>query len=334
MNDLKTLFYDPRQGLISVDKLYKKTKELNLNLSYNQVKSFYEKQPVNQLLKPIRKPQHFNSIKADYPSHIYQVDIMVYTRFTYHSYKYILVVIDIYSRFMECRAMTNRSMINIIKNFKSIIDNMGAPYLIQGDQEFNKKQFVSLLINNNIKFSFSSPYQVHKNAIVERVNLTISMLLQKQRIVTKRYDWYNWLNDMSYNYNHTKHNTIKNTPFDVFTGKAFNLQVIKKVEVKLRIGDKVRKIEKLHIFQKGDSVKASKDIYIISDIQNNKIYLQGDNYNSYKPYELFKVTQPDNDDIIDYSELPTNEIKNNKIKQLFKKLDISQDNILDYKRKH
>ena len=38
MNDLKTLFYDPRQGLISVDKLYKKTKQQDLNLTYNQVK--------------------------------------------------------------------------------------------------------------------------------------------------------------------------------------------------------------------------------------------------------------------------------------------------------
>ena len=139
MNDLKTLFYDPRQGLISLNKLFEKTKQKNLNLSYNQVKGFYEKQPVNQLLKPIRKPQNFNSIVSNYPGHIYQIDIMVYTRFAYHSYKYILVVIDNYSRYMECRAMTNRSMLSIIKNFKSIIDNMGAPYLIQGDQEFNKK---------------------------------------------------------------------------------------------------------------------------------------------------------------------------------------------------
>ncbi len=38
----------------------------------------------------------------------YQMDIIVYNRYEYHKYKYILVVIDIYSRFAQARAMTNR----------------------------------------------------------------------------------------------------------------------------------------------------------------------------------------------------------------------------------
>ena len=93
MEQLKQLFYNPKEGYISLDKLYTKVKDSKINLSYKQVKEFYEGQAVNQVMKPARKTKKFNSIYANYPGQIFQMDIIVYDRYTYHNYKYILVVI-------------------------------------------------------------------------------------------------------------------------------------------------------------------------------------------------------------------------------------------------
>lgn len=285
---LKELFYNTKKGLVSLEKLKKKAKEEGIELSYKDIEKFYKAQSINNLLKPVRKPKKFNSIVANYPSHIYQMDIINYQRYKYHNYQYILVVIDINSRYTEARAMTNRRLETIIKNFKEIIEVMGPPYKIQCDNEFNKKEFINVLEKYNINVSFSDPNEINKNAIVERVNATILMLLQKIRLTTNTYNWNKYLSDVIENYNDTYHSTIKNKPIDVFIGDAFNEQDIIDVKNLIEEGDKVRKVIKKEVFDKIDKVKLSKDVYTVEKVKKNKIKLFDDE-KLYKPYEL-KIT--------------------------------------------
>ena len=65
MEQLKELFYNPKTGYISLDKLYEKIKKNKLNLTYEQVKDFYHSQALTQIMKPIRKSNKFNSIYAN-----------------------------------------------------------------------------------------------------------------------------------------------------------------------------------------------------------------------------------------------------------------------------
>lgn len=285
---LKELFYNTKKGLVSLEKLKKKAKEEGIELSYKDIEKFYKAQSINNLLKPVRKPKKFNSIVANYPSHIYQMDIINYQRYKYHNYQYILVVIDINSRYTEARAMTNRRLETIIKNFKEIIEVMGPPYKIQCDNEFNKKEFINVLEKYNINVSFSDPNEINKNAIVERVNATILMLLQKIRLTTNTYNWNKYLSDVIENYNDTYHSTIKNKPIDVFIGDAFNEQDIIDVKNLIEEGDKVRKVIKKEVFDKIDKVKLSKEVYTVEKVKKNKIKLFDDE-KLYKPYEL-KIT--------------------------------------------
>ena len=53
MDKLKELYYNPKEGFISFEKLYSKVKENKLNLTYTDVKDFYKSQAVNQVMKPI-----------------------------------------------------------------------------------------------------------------------------------------------------------------------------------------------------------------------------------------------------------------------------------------
>jgi Fe2+ or Zn2+ uptake regulation protein len=329
MEKLKALFYNPKEGLVSKDKLYKKVKEKGIDLNRRQVYEFYDNQAVNQVLKPIRRTKNFNSYTANYPGHIYQIDIIVYNRYMINKQSYILVVIDIYSRFMIAKAMGNRELSTIIKTYEMIIKEMGPPYELQGDNEFNKADFIKRLDKDGTVYRFSNPNEKHKNPIVERVNGTIAQMLQKIRITTKRFDWNNYLSDAVENYNTTIHSTTKEKPIEIFTGSKPNVQKIKRVENIIRLGDKVRIIQFKKTFSKGDVLTRSKDIYIVDYVKKNRIGVMGVD-GTFKPYELSKVTAATEDDEIIQPETQTAQ---NKLTILRKQLDISADNIITVKRK-
>ena len=88
MDKLKKLFYDPKIGFVSMDKLYKKVLENDIDLSKKEVQEFYNSQPINQVMRPPRKTKIYNTVYAHYPGEIYQMDIIIYDRYTYHNYKY------------------------------------------------------------------------------------------------------------------------------------------------------------------------------------------------------------------------------------------------------
>jgi hypothetical protein len=280
-------------------------------------------------MKPIRRTKKFNSIYANYPRQCYQMDIIVYDRYIYHNYKYILVVIDIYSRYATARAMTNRRMETIIENFEDIIKELKPPEKLECDNEFNKKEFIDVLTRYDIKPIFSHPDELHKNAIVERFNGTLAVILQKVRISLKRYDWYNYLIDVLHNYNNTVHSTTKETPVSIWEGKEYNKQTVNFVNNTLKVGDKVRIMRKKKAFSKGDIIKYSTDIYLIEKINlRGNVHLNG-LVRSYKPYEVKKVS-----DIVEVQDVkePKTETAENKIQQLYKRLDIDPVNIIEGKR--
>jgi hypothetical protein len=270
---LKQAFYSTSTGFSSADKLYKRLKPTYPELTLKEVKEFVKNQYTSQVNAPIRKQKKFNSIIAYHPKECYQMDIMVYDRYAFNNYKYILVIVDVYSRYAQARAMTTRAMSTVMKNIKDIMDEMGIPKNINCDNEFNKHEFNKYAQDNKITMHYSQPDELNKNAIVERLNYTISSRIMKWRTGSGRYDWNKVLPEIMDNYNTDYHSTIKTTPYDVFFGKDVNHQTINKVDSKFNVGDRVRlRIEK-KVFGKSDVLKYSQIIYLINKIKGDKIYL-------------------------------------------------------------
>lgn len=288
MELLRQLFYRPSEGLVNENKLAQKAKDKNIDVSRKEIHEFYKDQEVNQLMKPRRKPKEFSSIVGYYPNHTYQMDIIVYDRYEMNHYKYILVVIDVYSRYMMARPLTNRRFETIMDNIKTIFKTMGLPEEMNCDNEFNTHEFNNYCQENDIDVRYSDPNEINKNAIVERVNGTIATQLQKIRITTKRHDWYKYLEFVVENYNSTIHSTIKEKPIDVFKGLKTNRQKLKYVKPSFEVGDKVRIITKKKEFEKGDVIKSSKEVYLIESISGQKYKLEGVQ-RLFKPYEIKKI---------------------------------------------
>ena len=285
MELLKDLYYNPKIGFIGPEKLYQKAKPLNPNITMKDVQNFLNAQEVYQLTQQPKPPKEYSSITAPYIRYNYQIDLMVYDRYTFHNYKYILVVIDVYSRYVQARPLTTRQFPVIMKNLEEIFSDMGIPENINCDLEFNTHQFEDYCKKHKITVWFSDPNEINKNAIVERFNRTLANMIQKWRISTKHYDWYSVLPDLIDNYNNTIHGTTKNTPAAIWNEKAVNEQEYNFVESKFNIGDKVRiKIEK-SIFSKGDAISYSKEVYTIIKKIGNRFQLSGLT-KLFKDYEL------------------------------------------------
>ena len=218
--ELEKIYYNPQMGFTSGTKLYKMAKELNIKTTQKEINEFLEKQAVVQVFREQKKPKLFSSIIADKIKDEYQMDIMIYDRYEFRKYKYILVIIDIHSRYVKARAMTNRENQTIIKNIDEILNEMGKPKLISCDNEFDTKEFTKYLIENNIGVNYSEPLEIQKNSIVERFNKTLAGYIKKIREALKIYNWVEYLPELVDNYNNQYHRTIRNTPYDIFIIKV------------------------------------------------------------------------------------------------------------------
>lgn len=332
LTDIKELFKKPEFALLSKEKLKKKLGEENKAVKNKEFEEYFNKLEVNQLTK-VQKKKTFNSVIANYPGDCFQIDIIVYNKYEIHKYKYILVIIDVYSRFVQVKPLTSRESPVINKNILSIFETMGFPFRIQSDNEFATKTFIDLMDKSNVKLSFSDPYEINKNSIVERFNRTIRDLLKKYRLLYKDYDWPKYIDDLVDIYNNTYHTTIGDTPNNIWENLNYNQQKIIQKPVEFKVGDMVRIIKIKEIFNKADEIIHSKEVYKVMKVNKNTVTL--DNGNNYKSYEIIKVN-----DIIyldnngNKEEEIANQIfqKEQKIKRELKKANVEEKNIINTKR--
>ena len=59
---LKSLYYNPKEGFLSMTKLWRKVKEKNIPVSQLDVKRFLEQQKPYSLFKQVKKPEEFSNV--------------------------------------------------------------------------------------------------------------------------------------------------------------------------------------------------------------------------------------------------------------------------------
>lgn len=290
LEDFKKHYYDLKSGYKSAIQLKKEYPQQTLSHLQNLV----SKQYAEQVLQEVKRPKEYNTIISPSIKNNYQIDIIIYDRYEFHQYKYILVVIDVYSRYVDAIALTNMREETLLDAIKVIFNRMGLPKNLNADNQFNIKLLNDYFQKNGIQTFFNQPDEINKNAIVERFNRTLVKLIQKVRLSIKQYDWNKYLPELIFNYNHTIHSTTGETPYDIFKNGKLNLQTIKYLHSSLKVGDNVRIKLKKQVFDKGDELKYSSDIYNIVEKVKNKFKLKNLTSNHilqtlYKDYELKKL---------------------------------------------
>jgi hypothetical protein len=281
---------DPNYGLTAdLNKLQQMIKEkLEKVVEKDEIKKIRNNQEWYQLTQEKKRPKNYNTIYVPFPRMLYFMDVIIYNRYEINNYKYILNVIDTNSRYVESRALTNQILTHNAKaktkkNFTlldtiiDIMETMGYPQELKCDNQFISKEFIELMAAHNVKVIYSDPNDIIKNSLVERFNRTVANLLQNIRISNASnsnsplFHWYKYLSVVIKKYNNTIHSRIKQKPKDIWEGRALNEQKIKRVESQFKVDDLVRIKTIKKVFDKGDALKTSKQIYKIEQ-QVNKRY--------------------------------------------------------------
>ena len=87
---LNQLYYNPKIGFESEDKLYVKAYEINDNITHEDVEEFMDEQTVPQITKPLDREVEFDSIESPSVKNNYEMDIMFYL------VQHLIITINIY----------------------------------------------------------------------------------------------------------------------------------------------------------------------------------------------------------------------------------------------
>ena len=272
MNDLKTIYYNPKHsaGFASAAKLAEAS-----NTPLSQVKKWLKAQPTYTLHKQARKKYPTRSYIVHDIDEQWQADLADVTLLAKRNrgHKFILTVIDVFSRYAWARPLKTKSGTDVAKAFKSIFREGRIPLRIQTDQgkEFENRHVRTLFHTHGIElFSVKSAY---KAALVERFNRTLKARLWRYFTANVTQTWLHVLQEAVHAYNHSIHRMIKKRPVDV---QASNVDEIRELNARRRppnvekldihVGDKVRISKVKSVFAKGYLPNWTEEIFEVVSI--------------------------------------------------------------------
>ena len=126
--------------------------------------------------------------------------------------RYLLMVIDVFSKFGWIEPLKNKKGQTVVKAFKNILKTSRKPkYLWSGKGvEFYNKGFKTLLEEEGIKLYSTENEEM--SSVVERWNRTIKNNLWKYFTASNSTSYIDVLPALLDKYNNTKHRSIKMTP--------------------------------------------------------------------------------------------------------------------------
>ena len=231
--------------------------------------------------KPPKKNYITNKTDVYFIDDIWSLDILDlkdYGPENNRRYRYVLVIIDNFSKYGWTIPLKNKNAQTIKDSFENIlISSKRKPNLIETDRgkEFYNNIIQDILNKNNIKlYSRNSSYGA---VFAERFNRTIRDLLKK--IVFEHGDgnWIDVLQTITKQYNNRIHSWTKLTPTQASLKKNEGyvyknlLDKRKKIKPKYEIGDLVRTADLKKTFSKGDTTNCSYKLYKITEIINDTI---------------------------------------------------------------
>ena len=130
------------------------------------------------------------------------------------NYKYILTVIDFFSKYSWCYPLKSEKSEEIINSFKNMFKkSKRKPEFIQSDErtEFTNNQTQTFFKNNNIKWYHTFNRDI-KCSICKRYNRTILNKIYKNFTLNNNATWINDLDKLANEYNNSYHRSIKTKP--------------------------------------------------------------------------------------------------------------------------
>lgn len=263
---------------------------------------------VSELHKPARKNYLRRRVITNGIDDLWQIDLveMIPHARINKGYKYLLTVIDVFSKYAWAEPVKTKSADNVTSTMKKILKIGRVPRNIQSDngKEFYNVKFKNLMSEYDI--NHYSTFSNMKASVVERFNRTLKNMMWFEFSIQGKYQWLNLLPKLIKKYNEKKHRTIGMKPVDVT--KKFEKHLLSTVYSNIKIagqgrlkeGDHVRISKVKSVFEKGYTPNWSTEIFIVKKVQitNPVTYKLEDMFGQpiqggFYEYELQKTEHPD-----------------------------------------
>jgi len=271
---LEAIYYDPNHPAAygGIGKLSKAA-----SLPVKVVTDWLKSQPTYTLHKPARrqgyKTRKYFTSGIDHQWQCDLMDMQAEAKFN-DGYKYILTVIDLFSRQAWAQPVMTKSPIHVKPAFEKIFTSTGRkPLKIQSDQglEFESKTMKDFFQSHKIiQFSVKSQF---KAAIVERLNRTLKDRLWRHFTRWNTRKWLEVLPQILVGYNQSFHRGIKTTPNDINKDNEMWLWLQREpmgatrtASKKFKVGDHVRINRQKGQFEQGYLPNWSEEVYTIYKI--------------------------------------------------------------------
>ena len=225
-----------------LDELHNKSGHLGAFKTFQKIKERYfwpgYEQEIHEAVQrcdicqrrnhPIPAPQApLGTISSTYPFQKISWDIMGPLPVSTHGFRYILVITDLFSKWVEAFPLVGTDSNTLAKILvDEIVCRYGMPEIIHSDQGSN---FVSEVIRTlcammGVQRTQTTPYHPQGNGQVERFNRTLEGMLSKV-VSDHQRDWDEHLQKVLFAYRTAIHESTGYSPFLVTFGRSPNLPV-------------------------------------------------------------------------------------------------------------
>jgi len=350
---LTRLYYNPKTGLGSEQKLYEQAKEINPKITHKIVKEFLSNQESKQVFKP-QKIKNYFPLQSHQPFDRLQIDILDCRNEAPRLNKginYLFLCIDVYTRYVICIPMKTRTQKECLEALKTCIDQIESKgyvvFQIDSDNEsaFTSKIFTKYCFDNKITQNLNEIGDHHALGIVDRFCKTIRGIIAryKEGFNTEKYEPV--LQDLIENYNHTKHRTLGYSPEEMMKVPYTEVEQRQAKQIEkasqeqpvlqdIQLGSQVRLRIKSNLFDKKSSSNTfTKSIHTVTNIeqtQGQPLYYVNDRVNGYHKVDLQLIIKSSVNPI--KQEEKTNVAAEEKEKKLTRAIKQEDLNIFDKKR--
>jgi len=230
-----------------------------------------------ELLKPAPKKFEKRSVQTYGLNDIYASDICDMSNISKFNdnIKYLLIIMDIHSRFVWLYPMKTKNADEVLTNFKTQLAKVtvfGKNLWTDRGKEYVNKKFEDWCDKNNINLYHTGGES--KSVFAERFIRTLRGMISKYTLSHNTERYIDDLDKIISEYNNKKHRMIKDTPANVWNGKHVAVgtnEVIKRIIPlnKYKIGDFVRISRVKDTFEKSYTPNWSEEVFKITSVDNN-----------------------------------------------------------------
>lgn len=326
---LRSIYFNPKHpaSFCGADKLYKHVKrEGKYDISKENIESFLEEYDTYTLFRQPKKPSRNRQSKILVTdiNEQWEMDLADMQNLSKQNrgYKFILIVIDVFRRFLWTKPLKTKQGVEVSKALDMIISSGGKIDRIRCDagREFRNASVSSVLKKHGI-FHFLA-HGDGKAAFAERVILTIKKRLFRYFTYNNTHNWVDVLKSLTKSYNDSVHSSTGFSPASITPSNKNQVwanqylipairkwknalpqqKLIRHPKFKYKVGDTVRVSYSKTVFQRGYDHKFSTEYFRVDSRyrrDGQPIYqlndLGGDRIDgSFYQHELQKVIIPKN----------------------------------------